>query len=157
MGNKGKGRMIKWIIVLGDFICINLSFFLSYLILPNEVIASFDWRIGWALLNISYVPVVYAFSEVYNERITYIDLLLSKTLKSLVVFVLIFLSLSMFFNIEVGTKVQLFYFVSFFLFLNSWWFAANKIISEELSVRQTEELVKKLKTEKVPQGMPPST
>lgn len=30
-------------------------------------------------------------------------------------------------------------------------FAANKIISEELSVRQTEELVKKLKTEKVPQ------
>ncbi|MBQ3576470.1 MAG: hypothetical protein IJA28_03525 [Coprobacter sp.] len=73
MGNKGKGRMIKWIIVLGDFICINLSFFLSYLILPNEVIASFDWRIGWALLNISYVPVVYAFSEVYNERITYID------------------------------------------------------------------------------------
>ncbi|MBQ3576471.1 MAG: sugar transferase, partial [Coprobacter sp.] len=46
----------------------------------------------------------------------------------MVVFVLIFLSLSMFFNIEVGTKVQLFYFVSFFLFLNSWWFAANKII-----------------------------
>ena len=90
MGNKGKGRLIKWIIVLGDFICINLSFFLSYLVLPEIVIASFDWRIGWALLNISYVPVVYAFGEVYNERITYIDLLLSKTLKSLIVFVLIF-------------------------------------------------------------------
>ncbi|MBE6298902.1 MAG: undecaprenyl-phosphate glucose phosphotransferase [Bacteroidales bacterium] len=128
MGNIGKGRLIRWIIVLGDFICINLSFLLSYLILPEVVISSFDWRIGWILLNVSYMPVVYAFSDVYNERITHIDLLLSKTLKSLVVFVLIFLSLSMFFNVEVGTKVQLFYFVSFFLFLNSWWFAANKII-----------------------------
>lgn len=128
MGNKGKGRLIKWIIVLGDFICINLSFFLSYLVLPEIVIASFDWRIGWALLNISYIPVVYAFGEVYNERITYIDLLLSKTLKSLIVFVLIFLSLSMFFNIDVGTKVQLFYFVSFFILLNSWWLIANKTL-----------------------------
>ena len=85
----GKGRLIRWIIVLGDFICINLSFLLSYLILPEEVISSFDWRIGWILLNVSYMLVVYAFSEVYNERITHIDLLLSKTLKSLVVFVLI--------------------------------------------------------------------
>ena len=128
MGNKGKGRLIKWIIVLGDFICINLSFFLSYLILPHEVVASFDWRIGWLLLNFSYLPVVYAFANVYNERITYIDLLLSKTLKILVVFVLVFLSLSMFFNIEIGTKVQLFYFVSFFILLNSWWFIANKTL-----------------------------
>ncbi|MBO5720381.1 MAG: undecaprenyl-phosphate glucose phosphotransferase [Bacteroidales bacterium] len=128
MGNKGKGRLIKWIIVLGDFICINISFALSYFILPDDVIGSFDWRIGWLLLNISYLPVVYAFGEVYNERITYIDLLLSKTLKSLVVFVLIFLSLAMFFNLEVGTKVQLFNFVSFFILLNSWWFIANKTI-----------------------------
>ncbi|MBR4963453.1 MAG: undecaprenyl-phosphate glucose phosphotransferase [Muribaculaceae bacterium] len=128
MGNKGKGRLIKWIIVLGDFICINLSFFLSYLILPHEVVASFDWRIGCLLLNISYLPVVYAFANLYNERITYIDQLLSKTLKILVVFVLIFLSLSMFFNIEIGTKVQLFYFVSFFILLNSWWLFANKVM-----------------------------
>ena len=128
MGNKGKGRVIKWIRVLGDFICINFSFFLSYLILPHEVVSSFDWRIGCLLLNISYLPVVYAFAYVYNERITYIDQLLSKTLKLLVVFVLIFLSLSMFFNIEIGTKVQLFYFVSFFILLNIWWLIANKTI-----------------------------
>ena len=128
MGNKGKGQLIKWIIVLGDFVCINLSFFLSYLILPQAVLASFDWRIGWLLLNLSYLPIVYAFANVYNERITYIDQLLSKTLKLLVVFVLVFLSLSMFFNIELGTKVQLFYFVSFFILLNSWWLIANKAI-----------------------------
>ena len=128
MGNKGKGRLIKWIIVLGDFICINLSFFLSYIILPHEVVASFNWQIGCLFLNLSYLPVVYAFANVYNERITYIDQLLSKTLKLLVVFVLIFLSLSMFFNIEIGTKVQLFYFVSFFILLNSWWLIANKAI-----------------------------
>ena len=128
MGNKGKGQLIKWIIVLGDFICINLSFFLSYIILPHEVVASFNWQIGCLFLNLSYLPVVYAFANVYNERITYIDQLLSKTLKLLVVFVLIFLSLSMFFNIEIGTKVQLFYFVSFFILLNSWWLIANKAI-----------------------------
>lgn len=128
MGNKGKGRLIKWIIVLGDFICINLSFFLSYIILPHEVVASFNWQIGCLFLNLSYLPVVYAFANVYNERITYIDQLLSKTLKLLVVFILIFLSLSMFFNIEIGTKVQLFYFVSFFILLNSWWLIANKAI-----------------------------
>lgn len=128
MGSRRKGRLIKWIIVLGDFICINISFLLSYLILPVEVVSSFDWRIGLLLLNTSYVPVFYAFGEVYNERITHIDLLLSKTLKSLVVFLLIFLSLAMFFNIEIGTKVQIFYFVSFFLLLNLWWFTANKVI-----------------------------
>ncbi|MBR5323422.1 MAG: undecaprenyl-phosphate glucose phosphotransferase [Muribaculaceae bacterium] len=128
MGNKGKGQLIKWIIVLGDFICINLSFFLSYIFLPEVVVSSFDWRIGCLLLNLSYLPVVYAFADVYNERITYIDLLLSKTLKMLVVFVLIFLSISMFFNIELGTKVQLFYFASFFVFLNCWWLFANKAI-----------------------------
>ena len=93
MGNKGKGQLIKWIIVLGDFICINLSFFLSYIILPHEVVASFNWQIGCLFLNLSYLPVVYAFANVYNERITYIDQLLSKTLKLLVVFVLLFLSL----------------------------------------------------------------
>ena len=120
MGQKRKGRFIKWIMILGDFICINISFLLSYLVLPTVVISSFDWRIGWIMLNVAYVPVAYIFGEVYNERITYIDLLLSKTLKSLMVFVLIFLSISMFFNIEVGTKVQLFYFVSFFILLNSW-------------------------------------
>ena len=128
MLKKGKGRFIKGIIIAGDFICINLVFFLSYIILPQDVVSSFDWRIGWLLLNISYLPVCYIYGEVYNERITYIDLLLSKTLKSLVVFVLMFLSLSMFFNLEVGTKVQLFYFVAFFILLNCWWLFVNKIL-----------------------------
>lgn len=128
MLKKGKGRFIKGIIIAGDFICINLVFFLSYIILPQDVVSSFDWRIGWLLLNISYLPVCYIYGEVYNERITYIDLLLSKTLKSLFVFVLMFLSLSMFFNLEVGTKVQLFYFVAFFILLNCWWLFVNKIL-----------------------------
>lgn len=128
MQKRGRGHLIKGIVTIGDFICINFVFLLSYLVFSPELTESFNQKIVWLILNISYIPVNIMFGEVHNERVVYIDELLLKTSKSVLLFFLIFLSLAMFLQLELSKKVLAFYFLGLFATLNIWWFISNRLL-----------------------------
>ncbi|MEG1999401.1 MAG: undecaprenyl-phosphate glucose phosphotransferase, partial [Bacteroidales bacterium] len=128
MPKRWNGHLIKRIVTIGDFICINIVFSLSYLIFSPELTASFNQKIVWLILNISYIPVNLMFGEIHNERVVYIDELLIKTTKSVLLYFLIFLSLAMFLQLELSKKVLAFYFLGLFATLNIWWFISNRAL-----------------------------
>lgn len=128
MGKKNKGQFINIIITAGDFICINLVFLLSHFFLSPDLTGPFNQKIVWFTLNVAYIPVNIMFSNVHNNRVTYIDELLLTTTKSIFLYFLIFLSLSMFLQFEIKTKTFVLYFTGLYITLNLWWIIVNRVL-----------------------------
>lgn len=128
MGKRRKGQFIRTIVTAGDFICINMVFLLSCLFLPPDLTDSFNRKIVWFVLNIAYIPVSIMFRDVHNNRVTYIDELLLTTTRSVLLYFLIFLSLSMFLQFEIKTKTLAIFFVGLYVALNLWWIIVNRLL-----------------------------
>lgn len=128
MSKRRKGQLIKVIVTVGDFICINMVYILACLLLPHDLIDSFNRKIVWFVLNIAYIPVNIMFRDVHNNRVTYIDELLLTTTKSVLLYFLIFLSLSMFLQFEIKAKTLAIFFVGLYATLNLWWIIVNRLL-----------------------------
>lgn len=128
MGKRKKGQFIKVIVTAGDFICINLVYLLACIFLSPDLIGSFNQKIVWFILNIAYIPTNIMFRDVHNNRVTYIDELLLTTTKSVLLYFLIFLSLSMFLQFDIRTKTLILFFVGLYVALNIWWIIVNRVL-----------------------------
>lgn len=128
MSKRRKGQLIKVIVTVGDFICINMVYILACLLLPHDLIDSFNRKIVWFVLNIAYIPINIMFRDVHNNRVTYIDELLLTTTKSVLLYFLIFLSLSMFLQFEIKAKTLAIFFVGLYATLNLWWIIVNRLL-----------------------------
>ena len=125
----GYGYLIRILITVIDFLCINMAFFLIWFIFPDSS-QDFCSKIIWLLLNISYLPVAYIFSNIHNNRMIHIDWVLAVALRSVAVYFVIFLSLLTF--LKVGDDILpitlLRYFGLFFALLCLWWIISRKFL-----------------------------
>ena len=125
----GYGYLIRIFITVIDFLCINMAFFLIWFIFPDSS-QDFCSKIIWLLLNISYLPVAYIFSNIHNNRMIHIDWVLVVALRSVAVYFVIFLSLLTFFKVgdDILPITLLRYFGLFFALLCLWWIIRRKFL-----------------------------
>ena len=64
--------MIKSLIVIGDFFCLNIAYAVVCLF-GGGVEGGFAEKIIWLLLNLSYYPVYLFFSIIHELRILHVD------------------------------------------------------------------------------------
>ena len=121
MATKGRyGRYLRILVVLGDFICINLAYLLSCRIFNfddgfyNPTICS--------LINIAYLPIAFVFSQIHNQRIVYANHTVKTALEATVSHAILFLALLYFFTEISETKAQyiLSFYAIFVFFLPAW-------------------------------------
>ncbi len=127
--NKGRyGKYLRSLIVLGDFICVNLAYLLACWICNFD--ANFYNHTIWALINTAYIPVSIIFSQIHNQRIVYANHSVMIAVQSTVIHAIIFIALLYFFTDITQTKVS--YIISLFglmiVGMPSWWIIARKIL-----------------------------
>ena len=71
------GHMIKSLIVIGDFFCLNIAYaVVCYW--GGGFDGGFGVKIIWLLLNLSYFPVFSLFAKIHELRILHVDRVLIK-------------------------------------------------------------------------------
>ena len=101
------GHMIKSLIVIGDFFCLNLVYAIVCL-WGGGLDGGFAEKIIWLLLNLSYFPVYLFFSKIHELRILHVDKVLIKVSQAVLCHLVTFLLLIFFLQIdEIRTIVLL--------------------------------------------------
>lgn len=129
MASKGRyGKYLRSLIILGDFMFINIAYLVSCLIFNfDEGIYS---HMIWLLLNIAYIPVSSIFSDTHNQRIIHANHIIINALRSAVSHVAFFVAL-LFFSDSVAT-INVHYIIVLFLLIlviiPAWWIVARKAL-----------------------------
>ncbi len=129
MATKGRyGRYLRILVVLGDFICINLAYLLTCKIFNfddgfyNPTICS--------LINIAYLPIALVFSQIHNQRIVYANHTIKTAFQATISHAILFIALLYFFTEISETKAR--YILCFYAFLvfvlPGWWIFARKVL-----------------------------
>ena len=122
------GHMIKSLIVIGDFFCLNIAYAIICF-WGGGIDGGFGEKIVWLLLNLSYFPVFLFFAKVHDLRILHVDRVLIKVMQSILCHLAIFLLLIFFLQLDDISEVVLikFYLLSTFL-LVLWWVGSRKFL-----------------------------
>lgn len=128
MIKRGWGRLISQIIAVGDIVCINLVFIISYYAFPDAFTEPFNQKLVWVILNISYIPIYVIFAGKNDQRIIYIDQLFIATTKIVLILFLTLVTLSTLMEVDLPTEVLLLYMLELFLALNLWRIAVNRTL-----------------------------
>ena len=93
------GHMIKSLIVIGDFFCLNIAYaVVCYW--GGGFDGGFGVKIIWLLLNLSYFPVFSLFAKIHELRILHVDRVLIKVTQAVLCHLAVFLLLIFFLQIE---------------------------------------------------------
>ena len=122
------GHMIKSLIVIGDFFCLNLVYAIVCL-WGGGLDGGFAEKIIWLLLNLSYFPVYLFFSKIHELRILHVDKVLIKVSQAVLCHLVTFLLLIFFLQIdEIRTIVLLKFYLLLSVLLASWWVGSRKAL-----------------------------
>lgn len=121
------GNLIKWIFSLIDLIILNFSFLFSGLLADHEMIQS---RILWFCLNISYCIVIFFRKDIHDQRILYADRLALHAIKSILLHSAIFLSVLVFLEEFVHTKLLVLFYINFSFSIITWWQLSRIILKK---------------------------
>lgn len=122
------GHMIKSLIVIGDFFCLNLAYAVVCLF-GGGVEGGFAEKIIWLLLNLSYYPVYLFFSNIHELRILHVDRVLVKVSQAILSHLAAFLLLVFFLQIEYLSEVVLIkFYILLSVLLAVWWVGSRKLL-----------------------------
>lgn len=123
------GKYIKFALTTGDFIVLNISYFMTmFFIMPDYALSS---KMVWLLANLSFIPSAYIYRNVHDNRIIYADRLVLQALKSSLIFTGIMFAMLYVFDIfNVGSKVMGILFLTFFFFLSVWWILSRWLLKK---------------------------
>ena len=122
------GHMIKSLIVIGDFFCLNIAYaVVCYW--GGGFDGGFGVKIIWLLLNLSYFPVFSLFAKIHELRILHVDRVLIKVTQAVLCHLAVFLLLIFFLQIDnIGARVLLrFYLLPALLALSTEVFASSML------------------------------
>lgn len=121
------GRYLNSILILTDFIVINIVFIATCLISPD--IIQEHARVTLFLLNISYIPIAIWGLNVHTKRSLHLDLILLQSFKVVGIHALSYLSLLYFLKIaHIPTKSFLILYGLMFVALPLWWSISRQIL-----------------------------
>ena len=132
MINKSRyGFLIKWLIILGDFLLINLLFFfVSKTIDTGETgFLNINWRFIYLLLNFSYIFAVYFIPVKIYQPIMHIEKVVQRALLLIALHAIIFSACLFFLRSE--KDVLPFYAIIYFYLLLFIFFTAWRILARE--------------------------
>jgi len=123
------GKYIKAALTTGDFIVLNVSYFIIlWILLPDHTLCS---KTVWLLANLSFIPSSLIYNGVHNDRIIYADRLVLNALKSSLVFAGVMLALLYVFDIfDVGSRAMVLMFLTFFFMLSVWWISSRWLLKK---------------------------
>ncbi len=122
------GYMIKSLIVIGDFVCLNVAYAILCL-WGGGAESGFATKIVWLLLNLSYFPVFLWFAKIHELRILHVDRLLVKLTQAIVSHLAVFLLLVFFLQLNyVGERALLKFYLMLSLLLATWWIGSRKLL-----------------------------
>ena len=100
------GHMIKSLIVIGDFFCLNIAYaVVCYW--GGGFDGGFGVKIIWLLLNLSYFPVFSLFAKIHELRILHVDRVLIKVTQAVLCHLAVFLLLIFFLQIDnIGASIE---------------------------------------------------
>jgi putative colanic acid biosynthesis UDP-glucose lipid carrier transferase len=118
VSKNGYGFLIKWFVVLGDLLLINLLFFFMYHWLKAYDVNSFkiNWRVIYLLLNFSYIFAIYFVPVRIYRPVMFIDKVVQRSLSLVALHGIIFTACLFFLYIE-KEILPLYFVVYYYLFL----------------------------------------
>ncbi len=122
------GHMIKSLIVIGDFGCLNVAYAILCL-WGGGVEGGLATKIIWLLLNLSYFPVFLFFAKIHELRILHVDRVLIKVVQAVGSHLAVFLLLIFFLQIDsIGEWILLKFYLLLSLLLAIWWIGSRKML-----------------------------
>ena len=119
MVNKSRyGFLIKWLVILGDMLLINLLFFLVYrwLKVYETGYVEINWRFIYLLLNFSYIFAVYFVPIRIYRPVLFTDKVVQRALSLVALHAVFFTACLFFLHLETGV-FPLYFIVYFYLLL----------------------------------------
>jgi len=132
MANKsGYGFLIKWLVILGDLLIINLLFFLVYKWLKIYDTEYFNvrWRIVYLLLDFSYIIAIYFVPVRINRPVMFSDKVAQQSFQLVAIHAIFFIACLFFLNLE--TDAFPLYLILYYYFLLIFIFSAWRILARE--------------------------
>ena len=128
MNTKGRyGYLINIITTLFDFIILNLVYLFVFYFFDN--VTGFGNKVIWLLLNISYCPAIFMFSEVHKKRILFADKMMILLFQAFSLHFLIMMAFTTLIGYDSVPLTMYAYFYSiYYLCLSLWWLISRKII-----------------------------
>lgn len=126
---RGRYRhMIKSLIVIGDFFCLNIAYAVVCL-WGGGFETGFAEKIIWLLLNLSYFPVYLFFGKVHELRILHVDRVLIKVSQAVLSHLAAFLLLIFFLQIDdIDSLVLIKFYLLLSVLLAVWWVGSRKLL-----------------------------
>jgi Undecaprenyl-phosphate glucose phosphotransferase len=131
----GYGFLIKWLIVFGDLIVLNVLFFLVYYLTGTDAFIEFNQklRVIAVLLNFSYVFALYFVPVKVYEPVVFTDKVIQRSLSLVTTHAIIFITLLFFVKIDLDSiprNFLLWFYLSFFVVFTVWRVVAREIIKK---------------------------
>ncbi len=121
------GRYLRGALVAGDFIVLNLAYFITGLLAISHVGWATRWV--WLIVNVSFIVPELLFSDIHLKRIHFADKVVLGAFKSTVVQVTVMMTLLYVFDIfDVSARAGCFFTFLLFIFLSLWWLSSRKIL-----------------------------
>ena len=133
MGNKSRyGFLIKWLVVAGDLLLINILFFLldKWFNVHGSEHLNINWRFSYLLLNFSYIFAVYFVPVRIYQPVMFTDRVIQRSLLLVALHSIIFTACLFFLTMEKDT-LPLYFVVYLYLFLFVL-FTAWRVLAREI-------------------------
>ena len=125
------GFLIKWLVILGDLLLINLLFFLMYqwLKIYGEEYFNINWRVIYLLLNFSYFFAVYFVPVRIYQPVMFTDKVIQRSLSLVALHSIIFTACLFFLKLE--REVFPLYFIIYYYLLLFITFTSWRVLARE--------------------------
>ncbi len=124
---KGKyGRYIYGLLTFSDLVLVNVLFWIVMLV--GEDLSTFNNKILWVMLNVSFVPVILFVYNTHKHRAIYMEHMFRRAILSVIIHALCFVSLVTFLNQYLPFITYFELYAMCLVALPSWWVITRRII-----------------------------
>ncbi|MCM1348708.1 MAG: undecaprenyl-phosphate glucose phosphotransferase [Firmicutes bacterium] len=121
------GRYIRWILTAGDFIILNIAFFLTVALAPEYDVSR--PRLLWLMANIAYIPAAYFLANTQARRTIAMEHVLANSFKAVLLHAPVYLASLFFLQIDtVPVKVFAEFYGLLFVLFPIWWSVSRLIV-----------------------------
>jgi putative colanic acid biosynthesis UDP-glucose lipid carrier transferase len=119
------GFLIKWLVILGDMLLINLLFFLMYrwLKIYETGYININWRLIYLLLNFSYIFAIYFIPVRIYQPVLFTDKVIQRALSVVALHSIIYTTCLFFLKLDVDVfplYFIIYYYLLLFIIFTSW-------------------------------------
>ena len=130
MEKKGRyGQFIRSLFTTVDFLILNLTYVVLYLLNGNTPDDDFFSRQVWFMMNISFAAECLIFSNIHSRRVVFADRVVLTATKAVMLFAILFFAFLLFLNLD---NIHVLTFVKFFLIffpsLSCWWLLSRRML-----------------------------